>query len=207
MGNENNSISLKENEQKEKMISPVNLRKSIKSNYIIQDIFSFLYEKKKLKIIIYNKKYQDLFRINLNHYKQISGKRHVGSRNGKGKEYLLEPKKLVFEGEYLNGKKNGKGKEYYDYKKIKFEGEYLNGIKIEGKGYDEEGNLILKLKKDGKAKEYYNDKKIKFEGEYFNGKRWNGKLYNYFGEIEIYFKYGYGKGKEYDYYGELIFEG
>jgi len=31
---------------------------------------------------------------------------------GKVKEYN-NSKKLIFEGEYLNGKRNGKGKEYY----------------------------------------------------------------------------------------------
>ena len=80
-------------------------------------------------------------------------------------------------------------------------------MKIEGKGYNENGDLILKLDKNGIAKEYYKNSKIKFEGEYFNGKRWNGKLYNYNGNIEMNIKYGYGKGKEYDYNGKLIFDG
>jgi len=35
-----------------------NLRKSVKSKYIIQKIFSLLSDRQKLKIIIYNKKYQ-----------------------------------------------------------------------------------------------------------------------------------------------------
>ena len=28
------------------------------------------------------------------------------------KEYLIDTKNLIFEGEYKNGKRNGKGKEY-----------------------------------------------------------------------------------------------
>ncbi len=47
-------------------------------------------------------------------------------------------------GEYLNGRKSGKGKEYYENGNIKFEGEYLNGKKLEGIGYDEKGNEVLK---------------------------------------------------------------
>ena len=49
--------------------------------------------------------------------------------NGKGyiKEYNFN-RKLLFEGEYLNGLRNGKGKEYY-YFQIIYDGEYLNGLK------------------------------------------------------------------------------
>ena len=61
--------------------------------------------------------------------------------------------------------------------------------KYNGKGYDENGNIIYELKNgNGKVKEYYHNKLI-FEGEYLNGQRWNGK------------------GKEYNYNGELEFEG
>ena len=42
-----------------------------------------------------------------------------------------------------------------------------------------------------------------FGGEYFNGKRWDGKGYNKEGKLEFELKYGNGKGKEYDYYGNL----
>ena len=48
----------------------------------------------------------------------------------------------MFEGEYLNGKPNGKGKEYYYDGKLCFEGEYLYDKKWNGKGYDENGNII-----------------------------------------------------------------
>ena len=186
MGNGNTSMDLEENDNKALLKSSVNLKKSVKSIYIIKTIFSFLYGKRKLNIINYNKKYQNMLGINIEYYKNISGKEHIGKRNGKGEEYKLKTNLLVFEGTYSNGKKNGKGKEFYNYGKIKFEGKYLNGVKIEGKGYNENGDLILKLDKNGIAKEYYKNSKIKFEGEYFNGKRWNGKLYNYNGNIEIY---------------------
>ena len=49
--------------------------------------------------------------MNIKYYKKISGKYKIGEKNGKGKEYLIESNKLIFEGEFLNGKKNGKCKE------------------------------------------------------------------------------------------------
>ena len=84
--------------------------KSIKSIYIFKYIFSFLYEKKKLNIIIFNKKFQKIFDINIDNYKAISGKIHIGERNGIGKEFSLDSNILLFEGEYLNGKKMEKEK-------------------------------------------------------------------------------------------------
>ena len=70
--------------------------------------------------------------------------------NGKGKEYNYDGK-LIFEGEYLNGKRNGKGKEYnYDGKLI-FEGEYKSDKIWNGKGYDQNNNLLYEVK-DGMGK-------------------------------------------------------
>ena len=110
-------------------------------------------------------------------------------KNGKGyiKE-LDEYDYCLFEGEYPSGK----GKEYYYYfysnKNIKFEGEYIKGIKWNGKGYDNYGHLVYELKNGkGYVKEYKFFKLI-FEGEYKDGIR-------------------NGKGKEYNYEGDLIFEG
>ena len=190
----------------------VNLRKSVKSFFIIENIFSFLKEKKKLSLIIYNKKYQDNFKIGIDYYKKISGKYLVGERNGRGKEYLEDTNTLVFEGEYLNGKRNGKGKEYYDNGKIKFEGEYLKGKIICGKKFDEEeGKVILSIEKNGKGKEYNYDGDVVFKGKYINGKRnGKGKECGYaYRRYEGEFLEGErnGKGKEYDREGKLVFEG
>ena len=126
---------------------------------ILKLIFSFINEKKKLNIIINNKRIQKKLEINIINYVKISGIYKIGERNGRGKEYDKYNKhKLKFEGEYLNGKRNGKGKEYYYYdSKLVFEGEYLNG------------------ERNGKGKEYYYNGELKFEGEYLNGERWNGK--------------------------------
>ena len=105
------------------------------------------------------------------------------------KENYMKMVNFFFEGEFLNGKRNGKGKEYYFNKKLFFEGEYSNDKKWNGKGYDENGNIIYELiNGNGKVKEYYYNGDLEFEGEYINGKR-------------------NGKGKEYDWYNcKLIFE-
>ena len=139
---------------------------------ILKIIFSFLYKKKKLNIIIYNKKIQKKLEINIKNYEKFSERYKIGERNGKGKEYNKNNDKLEFEGEYLNGKRNGKGKEYNKNNgKLSFEGEYLNG-KINGKGkeYDYNGKLLfegeyLNGQRHGKGVDSFDSKKI-FEGDY-----------------------------------------
>ena len=125
--------------------SKINLR-DIKSLYNIKRIFSFLYEKQKLKMAVYNKELQKICSIGIEDYKEKSGKYKIGEKNGKGKEYIIYSNILIFEGEYLNGVRNGKGKEYYNNGKLIFEGEYLNGLR------------------NGEGKEY-NYGKLLFEGE------------------------------------------
>ena len=92
-------------------------------------------------------------------------------KDGKGLivEYENFEDELFFEGEYENGKKNGEGILFNGYG-IKFEGEFLNGKKWNGKGYDEDGNIIYEIK-DGKGilKEYNGDNVLIYEGEYLNG--------------------------------------
>ena len=109
-----------------------------------------------------------------------------GKRNGKGKIYYIDcfgNENIKFEGEYLNGEKNGKGKEYYENGNLKFEGEYLNGNPINGIRYDPENNAY-NYNGNGFIKDYdYNG--LLFEGEYLNGlKNGKGKVYNYNGELE-----------------------
>ena len=149
----------------EKIKTRVNLR-DIKSSYIIKGIFSYLDEKDKLNLIIYNKELQKMILVDIEDYKKISGKYKIGEKNGKGKEYILNTNILIFEGEYLNGKRNGKGIEFNNKGELKFEGEFLKG------------------KRNGKGKEYYDNSIIKFEGEYLEGKIWNGKGYNINGNFE-----------------------
>ena len=184
----------------------INLEKTIKSFYIIKYIFSFLSENKKLSLIFYNKQYQSKLEINIEYYKETSGKYKIAEKNGKGKEYDLNTYKLIFVGEYKNKKREGKGKEYYENGQLKFEGEYLNGRRWKGKGYNINGDFHLEIE-NGIVKEYFNKNKIKFEGGYLNGKIWNGKGYNLEGKEEFEIKNGKWYIKEFDYYGQLIYEG
>ena len=99
----------------------------IKSSYLLKYIFTYVYEKKKLELVIYSKKMQNQLDINIIHYKFFSGKYKIVKKNGKGKEYNGSKDRLIFEGEYLNGKKHGKGKEYdKNDDESYFVGEYLN---------------------------------------------------------------------------------
>ena len=64
---------------------------------------------------------------------------------------------------------------------MEYEGEFLYDKKWNGKGYDENGNIIYELMNgNGKVKEYnsiYGE--LEFEGEYLNGKRRKGKEYDF----------------------------
>ena len=110
---------------------------NINSKYNLESIFSFIECKKKLEIIIYNKKLQEKLNININYYKGISKKILKIDKNGIGTIYNLFTNEKCFEGEYSNKKKNGKGKEYQG-NEISFEGEYKNGKK---NGYGKKYNL------------------------------------------------------------------
>ena len=50
----------------------------IKSSYIIKTVFSFLNEKQKLNIIIYNKELQKICLVDIEDYKMISLKYRIG---------------------------------------------------------------------------------------------------------------------------------
>ena len=66
----------------------INLR-DIKSSYNIKRIFSFLFEKQKLKMIVYSKELQKVFSIGIEDYKKESGKYKIGEKNGKGKDIVF----------------------------------------------------------------------------------------------------------------------
>ena len=68
--------------------------------------------------------------LDMEEFREISGKFKVSGKNGKGSEYKLYTNILIFEEEYLNGIKNWKRKEYnYNKGDVCFEGEYLNWVK------------------------------------------------------------------------------
>ena len=161
---------------------------NIKSIYFIRKLFSYVYEDRKLKLILYNKYIQKIMDITLTNFKFMSGKYVIYESNGLTKEYDRFNDELIFKGEYLNRKRNGKGEEYNSYGEIKFSGDYLNG------------------KRNGTGKEYYKSILL-FEGEYLNGKKWNGKGYSKNGNLLYELKDGNGFVKEYDIKSEILFEG
>ena len=102
----------------------VNLNKEVKSSYIINSIFSHLNDIRKIKLVAFNKKYQNKFGIKIEDIKITSGKLKFAPWNGFGKEFCLESRKLIYEGEYLNCERNRKGKEYNLEGELIYDGEY-----------------------------------------------------------------------------------
>ena len=101
--------------------------KNIKSKYIIEILFLYIDEERKLKLVKYNKNLQKTIDIRAINYKHFTGRYIIYETNKIKKEYEFPNDKLRFEGEYLNGERNGKGKEYSDLNgRVSFEGEYLN---------------------------------------------------------------------------------
>ena len=156
--------------------------KSIKSTIIFKNVFSFINEYIKLKLVKYIKYAQIKLGIEITNYIYYQGKYIIYESNKKAKNIILkwiiiwreifkwwkkwkskeynDKENLIFEGKYLKGKRNGKGKEYH-YGRLIFEGEYLNG------------------EKNGKCKEYNYNSNLIFDGEYLKGKRMSGEIYEY----------------------------
>ena len=133
-------------------------------------IFSYIDNKTKLRIVKYNKSFQNKININILDYRRLSGKYILYETKGKGKEYNAYNDELLFEGEFLNGKRwNGKGKEYGIIN------EYLNYIKINGIYIQERQCPESQIKNKN---EEMKKNILAFEGEYLNGKKWNGKIFD-----------------------------
>ena len=194
------------------MSDNLNILFKIKSRYIIKKISFYLSDRKKSQISLLNNKLHDIMNIDIEFIKKVSGKYKKAPENGKGKEYILDTDKIIFEGEYKNRKKSGKGKEYDKYGYLIFEGEYLNG-KRNGKGKEYYNDSLLfegeylNGEKNGQGIEYYDNEQYKFKGIYKKGKKWDGVGYNDSGNEEYIIKNGSGKVKEYNDIGILIFEG
>ncbi len=169
---------------------------NIISSYFSKNLFNYLDEKTKLKLIKYNKNIQNQLNISVIDYALYSEKYIIYESKDKGKEYRCDNDELIFEGEYLNGKRNGKGKEYDHDGGIKYEGEYLNGKRNgKGKEYSLEEVYEGEYKngeRNGKGKEYSYGK-LSFEGEYKCNKKWEGKGYDQDGEVIYELKNGKGK--------------
>ena len=210
--------------------SPKNLG-NIKSVFTIRLIFSFVEEKVKLNLIHYNKKLQNIIKVDLVYYKRIGGIKIILENNNKGKEIMLGSDVTLYEGEFLNGKRNGQGKLFdEEFGKLIYEGEFLNGkfngkgkqyilgfLLIDGeflngepkigKGYYPDGSVSLLFDENGKTKEFYQNGKLKFEGEYKNGIKWNGIGYDIKGNISFEIINGKGIFKFYDGNGKVLIEG
>ena len=192
--------------------SNVNLLDLIKSFYIQKNIFSYLEKKRILQLFMYNKKYQNIFKYNLDYYKKYAGKETIMERGDIVKCYCIHSRRLLFEGMYLRGKRIKYGREYYYDGELKYEGYYLDGEKS-GKGKEYICNHLIYSgeykndKKNGKGQEYNNKGAIIFQGVFFNGKKWNGFGYNVKG-IKVYdLKGGQGIVREYFDNGLLLYEG
>ena len=120
--------------------------KNIKSKYIVKIIFSYANEGPKLKLIRYNKCFQNILDLSIINYKHFTGKYLIES-NGIGKEYYGYNNQIAFEAEYSNGKRNGKGKEFDYIGKLKFEYKFLinNNILIYLKIFVEKLRNTLKI--------------------------------------------------------------
>ena len=190
-----------------------NLILKIKSKYILAELFDFIQEKHKLKIISYNKEIQNVLNISLNNYRQISGRYIVLERNhGIGKEYLNDDNILIFEGEYKNMIRNGKGKEFYKNGKVQFEGEYLNGKRWKGTIYNYAGVKEFEIENGtGRIREYTINGVVIYEGDIINGNREGYGEEYYHGKLEYQGIFMKGKreveGTEYYPNGKIEYEG
>ena len=152
-------------------------------------MFSLIYNKRQLKLVKYNKRFQSIINVNLDHYKIYSEKYILYKGVGKWNEFNSSDDRLIYEGEYLNGLRNGVGKEYDKKGRVIFEGEYIDGKRWDG---------ILKT--------FYDNGNILLDCEYIKGKM-NGIGYDINNNIVNFFNEGKGNIKEYDELGELVYEG
>ena len=74
---------------------------NIKSKYIINIIFTFIKERRKLKLVKHNKNIQNKLNISLLNYKLFMGTYLIYETKGYAKEYFNGYDELIFEGEYL----------------------------------------------------------------------------------------------------------
>ena len=135
--------------------------KNIKSLYFSKIIFPYIVERKKLKLIKYNRILQKNIYISIIDSKFYTRKYIIYETNKYVNEYDNN-NSLSFDGEDLNGERNY-------VRTLNFEGEYLNWIKWNGRGYAQMNNIAYELKNyKGITKEYNDDSELKFKGEYLN---------------------------------------
>ena len=190
----------------------------IKSIFFTKKILMNLDERRKFKILKYNKKLQNKIDIDLVDYKIISGRYIIYGNNGIGCEYDTKTDQCILEREYSNGEGNEKGKEYDEKNRLIFKGKYLNG-KRSGKGkeyyYNNRASYSIdtSFNNDEDSNEESSDKSyeksiLKFKGEYLKGLKWNSKIYDFKEKTFYDLNNGNRSMKEYDYNEHyIIFEG
>ena len=164
---------------------------NIKSLYILKHkIFTYLGDAIKLKLLKYNKTLQKHLNLSIINYIIYSKKyiEYEEPSKTKGKEYDSYTNQLIYIGEYLNGKRSGLGKEYNEKGELIYEGKYLNNKKLKDEYNNKNKNAEINFINEENYKKEYHNGCLSFEGTYLNEKR-------------------NGKGKEYDYYGNVVFEG
>ena len=77
----------------------------IRSKYLLQHIFNYLERHKKLILLNYYKTLQYKLKLSIEDYKYETNIIKICGFKGYGKEYNKFSKKLIFEGNYLNGEK------------------------------------------------------------------------------------------------------
>ena len=163
-----------------------------------------------MKILKYNKSFQNKLDINIKHYAFYSGRYIIYDSKGKGKEYNGYTDDLINEGEYINGERNGQGKEYDELSNLIYEGEFKNG-KRNGQGKCYFGNKLTyegefkEGKRNGKGRSFIGDK-LAFEGEFIDEEPTYGKYYDKEGNIKE-AENGNGIRRMVDHLGNLIFIG
>ena len=96
MGSDINETTSKNFNNKELVITNTNIN-LIKSKIIIRKVFSYLTARKKCDFIKYNNKLKNIFGYNTEDYKKLCNRYIMVGKNGKGIEYFMNPKIILFE--------------------------------------------------------------------------------------------------------------
>ena len=159
----------------------------IKCKFFYNFLSSFINNELSLKIIKYNKFFQNALGINLHNYKLLSGKYVEYETKDTVKIYDMLTNSLLYEGGFLKGKKNGKGKESHVFE-YDFEGEFFDG-KRHGKGkelsyiYVRDFPYVSYVPGEKFIFNGHSELHVDLEGEFLNGKKWNIKKYDEDGNV------------------------
>ena len=98
----------------------------IKSSFFIRELFSYIIEERTLKIVKYNKFFQNKLDIGTINY-QLCGQSYIVYESNIQGNIYDSNNNLIYSGGICHGIKNGYGYEYKSsFGKLSFEGGYLN---------------------------------------------------------------------------------